>query len=80
MFEEQKKERKTKNKALKLTVYGGGINPSPILFNSISLSKLSWLVAMDGSELDFTNCGKFPNDNDVDGPGLNSKSDSGLEA
>lgn len=35
---------------------------------------------MDGSELDLTNCGKFPNDNDVDGPGLNSKSDSGLEA
>lgn len=63
-----------------LTVYGGGINPSPMLFNSRSRSKLSWLVAMDGSELAFTNCCKLPNDNDVDGPGLNSRSDSGLEA
>lgn len=62
---------------LPLTVYGGG-NPSPIM--SLSLSKLSWLVAIDGSELDLTNCGKLPRDNDVDGPGLNSKSDSGLDA
>lgn len=37
-------------------------------------------MAIDGSELDFTNCGKLPKDNDVDGPGLNSKSDSGLDA
>lgn len=35
---------------------------------------------MDGSELDLTNCGKLPNDNDDDGPGLISKSDSGLDA
>lgn len=60
-----------------LTVYGGG-SPSPTV--SLSLSKLSWLVAIDGSELDLTNCGKLPRDNDVDGPGLNSKSDSGLDA
>lgn len=59
-----------------LTVYGGGI-PSPI---SLSLSKLSWLVAIDGSELAFTNAGKLPNDSDPDGPGLSSKSDSGLDA
>lgn len=37
-------------------------------------------MAIDGSELDLTNCGKLPRDNDVDGPGLNSKSDSGLDA
>lgn len=66
------------DKYLYLTVYGGGI-PSPI-FNSLSRSKLSWFVAIDGSEHDLTNCGKFPNDNDADGPGLNSRSDSGLEA
>lgn len=57
-------------------MYGGGI-PSP---KSLSLSKLSWLVAIDGSELAFTNAGKLPNDKDPDGPGLNSKSDSGLDA
>lgn len=46
------------------------------------LSKASWLVAIDGSELLFTNCGKLPRDkcNDAEGPGLSSKSDSGLEA
>lgn len=60
-----------------LTVYGGG-SPSPIM--SLSLSKLSWLVAIDGSELALTNCGKLPSDNDADGPGLSSKSDSGLDA
>lgn len=58
-----------------LTVYGGSPSPS-----SLSRSKLSWLVAIDGSELDLTNCGKLPNDSDDDGPGLNSRSDSGLEA
>lgn len=47
---------------------------------SLSLSKLSWLVAIDGSELALTNCGKLPSDNDADGPGLSSKSDSGLDA
>lgn len=57
-------------------MYGGG-KPSP---SSRSRSRLSWLVAIDGSELDLTNCGKFPSDNEVDGPGLKSKSDSGLEA
>lgn len=48
--------------------------------SSRSRSKLSWLVAIDGSEFDFTNFGKFPSDNEADGPGLSSKSDSGLEA
>lgn len=57
-------------------MYGGGIE-SP---NSRSLSRLSWLVAIDGSELDLTNCGKLPKDSDVEGPGDSSKSDSGLEA
>lgn len=37
-------------------------------------------MAIDGSELDLTNCGRFPRDNEADGPGLISKSDSGLEA
>jgi len=37
-------------------------------------------VAIDGSELALTNCGKLPSDNDADGPGLSSKSDSGLDA
>lgn len=61
-----------------LTVYGGGIPiPSP---KSLSLSKLSWLVAIDGSELALTNAGKLPNDNDPDGPELISRSDSGLDA
>lgn len=60
-----------------LTVYGGG-NPSPSM--CLSLSKMSWLVAIDGSEFDLTNCGKLPKGSDVDGPGLNSKSDSGLDA
>lgn len=59
-------------------MYGGGIIPSPII--SLSLSKLSWLVAIDGSELAFTKAGKLPNDSDPDGPGLSSKSDSGLDA
>lgn len=35
---------------------------------------------MDGSEQDFTNCGRLPRDNEVEGPGLISKSDSGLDA
>lgn len=69
-------QRKKARKGM-FTVYGGG-SPSPSI--SLSLSKLSWLVAIDGSELDLTNCGKFPNDNDVGGPGLISKSDSGLDA
>lgn len=64
--------------SLTLTVYGGGI-PS-IISSSRSRSKLSWFVAIDGSELDFTSCGKFPSESDVGGPGLSSKSDSGLEA
>lgn len=46
----------------------------------LSLSMLSWLVAIEGSELDLTNCGRLPRDRDVDGPGLNSRSDSGLDA
>lgn len=37
-------------------------------------------MAIDGSELALTNCGKLPSDNDADGPGLSSKSDSGLDA
>ena len=60
-----------------LTVYGGGI---PSTISSRSWSKLSWFVAIDGSELDFTSCGKWPSESDADGPGLSSKSDSGLEA
>lgn len=60
-----------------LTVYGGGI---PSTISSRSWSKLSWFVAIEGSELDFTSCGKLPSDSDADGPGLNSKSDSGLDA
>jgi hypothetical protein len=60
-----------------LTVYGGGI---PSTISSRSRSKLSWFVAIDGSELDFTSCGKLPRESDADGPGLSSKSDSGLEA
>lgn len=63
-----------------LTVYGGGISPSPKLFSSTSRSKLSWLVAIDGSELAFTSCGKLPIDNELDGPVLISRSDSGLDA
>lgn len=62
-----------------LTVYGGGINPIPSP-NSRSLSKLSWLVAIDGSELAFTNAGKLPNDSELDGPGPISRSLSGLDA
>lgn len=63
-----------------LTVYGGGINPSPKLFISMSRSKFSWLVAIDGSELALTNCGKLPIDNELVGPELISRSDSGLDA
>lgn len=37
-------------------------------------------MAIDGSELDLTSCGRLPRDSDADGPGLSSKSDSGLEA
>lgn len=61
-----------------LTVYGGGI---PSTISSRSRSRLSF-VAIDGSELDLTNCGKLPSDSDVDdGPGgPRSKSDSGLDA
>lgn len=61
-----------------LTVYGGGI---PSTISSRSRSILSF-VAIDGSELDLTSCGKLPSDSDVDdGPGgPRSKSDSGLEA
>lgn len=65
---------------LDLTVYGGGINPSPKLLSSISRSKFSWLVAIDGSELAFTSCGKLPIDNEFGGPELISRSDSGLDA
>lgn len=35
---------------------------------------------MEGSELDFTSCGRFPSESDAEGPGLSSKSLSGLEA
>lgn len=48
--------------------------------SSLSFSMMSWLVAIDGSEQDFTSCGKLPKDNEVDGPGLISRSDSGLDA
>lgn len=68
-----------KDQLLWLTVYGGGINPIPSP-NSRSLSKLSWLVAIDGSELAFTNAGKLPNDSELDGPGPISRSLSGLDA
>lgn len=37
-------------------------------------------MAIEGSELDLTSCGRLPSDSDADGPGLSSKSDSGLEA
>lgn len=37
-------------------------------------------MAIDGSELDFTSCGKLPSESEADGPGLSSRSDSGLEA
>lgn len=35
---------------------------------------------MDGSELAFTSCGKLPIDNELLGPELISRSDSGLDA
>lgn len=35
---------------------------------------------MDGSEQDFTSWGKLPSDKEVEGPGLISRSDSGLDA